>query len=74
MRFTSPPRSSMLRVWVAWTTAPAPRNSSALNTAWLTVWYSPATNASAASSGWPVCRNMSAAPRPIRMIPMFSML
>ncbi len=34
IRLTSPPIASMLRVPVAWTTAPAPRKSSALNAAW----------------------------------------
>jgi len=56
--------SSMLRVCVACNTAPAPRKSSPLNTAWLIVWYIPAISASEASNGCPECRNISAAPRP----------
>ena len=35
MRWINPPSASRSRVWVACCTAPAPRNSSALNTAWL---------------------------------------
>ena len=38
MSLTSPPRSFMLRVPVAWTTAPAPRKRRLLNAAWFTTW------------------------------------
>ncbi len=38
IRLMSPPISSMLRVWVAWSTEPAPRKSRPLKQAWLIVW------------------------------------
>ena len=37
IRLMSPPIPSMLRVPVAWTTAPAPRKRRVLNAAWLIV-------------------------------------
>ncbi len=33
-----PPSRFMSRVWVAWRTEPAPRNSSPLNAAWFKAW------------------------------------
>ena len=64
----------MLRVPVECKTEPAPRNSRHLKMAWFKVWYRPAINAMAARLGCPRERNISAAPKPIRMMPMFSML
>ena len=36
--FRSPPMSFIENEWTAWATDPAPRNSSALNQAWVQIW------------------------------------
>ena len=68
----SPPRRSMSRVPQACTTAPAPRKSSALKSAWFTTCNTAPEKPSTRSGRLPMVRPTSASPRPITMIPMFS--
>ena len=53
IRRASPPSRSISRVPVARTTAPAPRNSRLLNSAWFSVCSSAPVNPSTATTGWP---------------------
>src|SRR3989344_1008188 len=70
----NPPNFSMFRMPVALWTAPAPRKSRLLNSAWLRVWNKPANSAIPAYSLWPDATNNIADPTPMRMMPMFSTL
>ena len=72
MRRSRPPSWSSSSEPTAFSNAPAPRNSSALNTAWLSVCSSAAASAKAAHSSAPRLRSSRQAPSPSTMIPMFS--
>ncbi len=60
MRRSSPPSRSSSSEPTAFSNDPAPRKSSALNSAWFTVWSSAAASASAAHSSAPRARSIEA--------------
>ena len=74
IRLASPPMRSISRVPAAWMTAPALRKSSDLKSAWFRTCSSAPPRPSATQLAWPSARPSSARPRPIAMMPMFSML
>ena len=72
MRRIRPPMLFRSYSCVACAMAPAPRNNSPLNRAWLRMWYSAAISPITPSILWPVPMKIMDRPRPERMMPMFS--
>jgi hypothetical protein len=74
IRRARPPSRSISRVWAEWMTEPALKKSRALNSAWFQTCNKlparPRTTQSARRSDLPI----RASPRPMTMMPMFSML
>ncbi len=74
MRFSRPPSFPRSRSPVAASTAPAPKNSRFLNSAWFSTWNSAAVIASAAAAPKSLVLKASARPSATKMTPMFSMV
>ncbi len=74
IRLISPPISSMFLVSVALTTEPDVMKSRLLNMAWFNVWKRAPTSASKPMAGSPDSVKITYKPKPMNMMPMFSML
>ena len=74
MRLSRPPSRSMSRSPVAVSTAPAPKNSRLLNSAWLSDVQQRRRHRQRRRAAMPFALNASARPRPMKMRPMFSIV